>query len=115
MAVEDGAVLGRLAGHFARSSQSKSSLPALMRLYQDIRKERATTVVQTATSNRELYHMRDGSKQQERDRLFSRHDWSDETSSFPWVYADLSHMHQMYGFDTLNSADEGFKMSEFLT
>ena len=84
-----------------------------MQLYQDTRKKRATTVVQTATSNRELYHMRDGPKQQKRDRLFEEHDWSDEKRSFPWVYADLAGLHDMYGFDALKSADDGFARSDF--
>src|ERR1700759_4986411 len=78
MAVEDGAVLGRLLGHFSRSGCSKSSLPALMQLYQQVRKERAQTTVRTGNSNRVLFHMVDGKDQQARDELLASHDWWDE-------------------------------------
>jgi 2-polyprenyl-6-methoxyphenol hydroxylase-like FAD-dependent oxidoreductase len=57
MAVEDGAVLGRLLNRFVEHRISKTSLPALLRLYQRIRKTRAQTTVRTANGNRELYHM----------------------------------------------------------
>ena len=113
MAVEDGAVLGRLLGLFSRNQCSTSSLPSLLRLYQEIRKERAQTTVKTATTNGRLYHKVDGPEQEERDRLFAAHDWWDEGRSFPWVYADLPYLHELFGFDALKSADTAFDQSGF--
>ena len=55
MAVEDGAVLGRLLHRFTDHRMSKTSLPALLQLYQRVRKTRAQTTVRTANSNRLLY------------------------------------------------------------
>ena len=63
MAVEDGAVLGRLLSRF---------------------------------------------EQEERDRLFAQHDWWDEDCSFPWVFADLPYLRELFGFDTLKSAEDAF-------
>ncbi|KAK5121198.1 hypothetical protein LTR85_005682 [Meristemomyces frigidus] len=108
MAVEDGAALGRLRGHFARDERDKKHLPHLLRLYESPRKDRTTTVVRSATDNRELFHMVDGPRQQERDRLLRAHDWSDESRSFPWGVADLGFMHELFGCDTLASADAAF-------
>ena len=113
MAVEDGAVLGRLLGLFDKNHCSKSSLPSLMQLYQDVRKDRAQTAVKTANGNRFLYHMRDGPEQEKRDRILSNHDWWDESLSCPYVFADISHLHELYGFDTLKSADHAFEKSVF--
>ena len=113
MAVEDGAVLGRLLGLFAQRQCAKSSLPALMRLYQDVRKTRAQTTVKTANENRILYHMVDGPKQQERDRLLADRDWWDEDRSCPWLFADMAYMHELFGFDTIKSANKAFEQSGF--
>lgn len=108
MAVEDGAVLGRLLSRFAERQIPKASLPALLELYQHVRKKRAETTVRTANGNRDLYHMEDGPEQEERDRMFAEHDWWDENRSFPWVFADLPYLHELFGFDTLKSAEDAF-------
>lgn len=108
MAVEDGAILGRLLSRFSESQLQKVSLPSLLQLYEDFRKRRAQTAVQTANGNRTLYHMRDGAEQEERDRLFGEHDWWDENRSFPWVFADLQYLHELFGFDSLKSGEDAF-------
>lgn len=114
MAVEDGIVLARLLGLFSNSPAfSKDSIPDLLKLYQDIRKERATSVVNLANSNRDLYQMDDGPEQERRDKLFREHDWRDSEKEFEWRYGDLGFLKGMYGFDALQSADEGFAKSKF--
>ena len=113
MAVEDGAVLGRLLGHFQQSGRSRSSLPSLMYLYQEVRKRRAQTTVRTANGNRVLYHMVDGPEQRARDKFFASHDWWDEDRSSPWVFCDLPYLHELFGFDAIGSADSAFEKNEF--
>lgn len=113
MAVEDGAVLGRLIGLFVASAQDRESLPELLKLYQSVRKERTSTVVRTANENRTLYHMEDGPEQQKRDQDFARHDWDDPNEEFPWAYADLKHSRKLFGFDALESADDAWAKSTF--
>lgn len=112
MAVEDGIVLGRLLGLFSRSGESKSAIPELLQLYQDVRKERATAVVNMANDNRKLYHMPDGEEQEKRDREFAEHSWWDQ-EPFSWRYADSKHCKEMFGFHALGSADDGFAKSKF--
>lgn len=112
MAVEDGVVLGRLFGLFSRSGEPKSAIPELLQLYQDVRKERATSVVDLANDNRTLYHMEDGEKQEQRDRDFAAHSYRDK-EHFPWIYADYEHCKDLYAFSALESANEGFAKSRF--
>lgn len=112
MAVEDGIVLGRLLGLFSRSSSSQT-IPDLLKLYQSIRKERATRIVDLANSNRDLYQMDDGPSQQKRDQDFANHSWTNEKELFPWAYGDLEFCKGLYGFDALGSAEEGFAKSGF--
>ena len=52
--------------------------------------------------------MEDGPEQERRDRLFLEHDWWDENRSFPWVFADLPYLHELFGFDTLKSGEDAF-------
>jgi salicylate hydroxylase len=108
MAVEDGAVLGRLLGLFSEHNLPKSKLPELLRVYEKARKDRTTTVVKTADGNRELYHMVDGPEQQQRDRLMKEHDWWDEGRRFPWTFGDLGFLRELYGFDAVGSAEGMF-------
>ncbi len=108
MAVEDGAVLGRLLSRLNEHQISKTSIPALLELYQHVRKKRAETTVRTANGNRKLFHMKDGPEQEERDRMFAEHDWWEEGRSFPWVFAELPYLRELFGFDTLKSAEDAF-------
>ncbi|KAF7187982.1 FAD-dependent monooxygenase OpS4 [Pseudocercospora fuligena] len=113
MAVEDGAVLGRLIELFAQSGQDRTWLPEVMQLYQDVRKQRTVTVVGTANENRTLYHMEDGAQQEERDRAFAELDWTDENAEFPWKFGNLKHCKRLFGFDALRSADEAWAHRKF--
>lgn len=70
-------------------------------------------MVNFANDNRKLFHMADGPMQQERDQLLSHHDWWDEERSFPWVWADLKFSHELFGFDAIKSADDGFARGQF--
>jgi salicylate hydroxylase len=112
MAVEDGIVLGRLIGLFSRCDEPNSSIPDLLQLYQDLRKERATSIVNLANGNQELYEMRDGEQQEQRDREFAEHGCWDK-DPFPWAYADYQSCKDLYAFHALGSADEGFAKSWF--
>jgi salicylate hydroxylase len=84
-----------------------------MKLYEQLRKERATSTVNLALENRVLYHMEDGPKQQERDRQFAEHDWWDPEAKFPWAYADIASCKELYAFDALRDAEERFSGSGF--
>ncbi|KAF2167567.1 hypothetical protein M409DRAFT_22372 [Zasmidium cellare ATCC 36951] len=112
MAVEDGAVIGRLLGLVKDSGVSKEKLPGMLQLYETIRKERTTTTVATADANRDLYHMHDGVEQEKRDAFFGDHDWWDERRTAPYRFADFGFLHELFGFDAVEDAEEGFLMWE---
>ncbi|KAK5164120.1 uncharacterized protein LTR77_010211 [Saxophila tyrrhenica] len=63
--IEDGAVLGYLLS----ALQFKSQLPAVLHLYQSLRKQRGEHIVRETFAQRADFHMRDGPKQQARDAL----------------------------------------------
>lgn len=113
MAVEDGAVLGRLLGLFSRSRSQSKSVPSILRVYEGIRKDRTTLNVKGAIHNRELYHMVDGTPEcVRRNELCRANDWDDETSTFPWGYGNLSYLKDLLGFDAIQSAEDAFAQSE---
>ncbi len=67
MALEDGAVLGEL---FARITDA-SQIPNVLQMYEGLRKQRTTRVVQGSLVQGKACKFRDGGEQKERDRLFA--------------------------------------------
>ncbi|EHK99238.1 putative 3-hydroxybenzoate 6-hydroxylase 2 [Glarea lozoyensis 74030] len=68
MSLEDGAVLGELFSR-ARGKLSPAKKRRLLDIYQKIRAPRTEMVVQRGNLQQYLYHLHDGSEQQERDRV----------------------------------------------
>lgn len=66
--IEDAAVLGSL---FSRIT-AKSQIPALLKAYETIRYDRATSVQLTALSLQKVFHHADGPEQRERDAAMRR-------------------------------------------
>lgn len=66
MAIEDGAVLGRLLAKIA----DKTELAPVLQMYEALRKPRTTTVVRRSTWYRKTFHLNDGLEQEARDRMF---------------------------------------------
>lgn len=79
MAVEDGAVLGGLLAGVGR--EDKENLHPVLMEYENLRKKRTTGVVRGSSQLREIFHMRDGPEQEERDR---RYRGPAEGSPMPW-------------------------------
>ncbi|KAM6529318.1 hypothetical protein FALCPG4_007457 [Fusarium falciforme] len=65
-AIEDGAVLGRLLGNI----QSKEKLPKVLRMYEQLRKNRGDAIVRETFKQRDAFHMQDGPEQETRDDIF---------------------------------------------
>ena len=63
--VEDGAVLGGLLGKI----RGKKDVPRVLALYEQLRRPRCTAVVLGSSKQRDIFHLRDGPKQEERDRI----------------------------------------------
>jgi salicylate hydroxylase len=68
MALEDGATLGCLLGKI----ESKSQIPKVVRIYEELRTERVTKVREETFRHQEEFHLPDGQLQQSRDQLLAR-------------------------------------------
>ncbi|KAJ4310575.1 hypothetical protein N0V84_010910 [Fusarium piperis] len=110
MAVEDGAVLGKLLGLLDKSQikdDEKNQIPEILKLYESLRKTRTTTNVQGANSNRVSYHLPDGPLQQERDASLSRGVRS--LTGVRTHFADWEYLRSLLAFDAVGEAIQAFK------
>lgn len=117
MAVEDGAVLGFLLGVYARKIRERTrdnnpipktaTVPALLKLYESIRKERTTVNVRGAYANRHFYHMPDGEEQRSRDEEMRAFDFVHGESKYSWL--DSKYNVDLLAFDALEAAPRQFE------
>ncbi|KAF5389185.1 hypothetical protein D9757_003487 [Collybiopsis confluens] len=63
MAIEDAAVLGNLFSRISHPSQ----IPRVLKAYEELRRPRATATQEASKSNRSVYHLPDGIRQEMRD------------------------------------------------
>ena len=80
MAVEDGACVARLLGLAAKSG---ASIPEVLQLYEQLRKDRTTLNVAGATSNRRVYHA-SGAAAEQRNKILRDFDWDDANATSPF-------------------------------
>ena len=112
MAVEDGAVLGYLLSQVvSRSSENPSAasedhIPAVLGLYEKLRKSRTTVNVLGAVTNRRYFHLHDGHEQQERDAALVNIDWFHGQANWKWI--DSRYQADLLGFDALKDAECAF-------
>ena len=113
MAVEDGAVLGLLLGKVVQkvsndrsSARSEDAIASTLKLYENLRKSRTTLNVLGAVANRELFHLHDGSEQEERDLKLKNFDWLDGRSKWKWL--DMQYQDDLLRFDAISDAEAAF-------
>ncbi|PYH85593.1 FAD/NAD(P)-binding domain-containing protein [Aspergillus uvarum CBS 121591] len=116
MAVEDGAVIGRLLGllqsHLLQSeSQGKGvstadSIASILKLYEQVRKGRTTRNVRAARINRFLLHIADGIVQMLRDFLL-RYMGVTRESDWSWLFSFS--MRQTLGLDVIRDCEAAFE------
>lgn len=101
MAVEDGAVLGKLLGLLEHSPKSGSpeSISQVLRLYESLRKSRTALNVAGASSNRKWYHVADGPEQEARDA-----EMAGEAPSTGWRWMDPEYREELLGHDAVAEA-----------
>ncbi|KAF9267539.1 FAD/NAD(P)-binding domain-containing protein [Marasmius fiardii PR-910] len=109
MAIEDAAVLGNL---FSRISH-KSQIPTLLKAYQSIRFDRATSMQKGSLDNRTLYHLVDGPEQEARDLSFraamkQSGQNGDSTSINPW--ADRAKLAANFSYDVDQVVDQWWEL-----
>ena len=110
MAVEDGAALGVLLGRLSNIDQDnrKGRIPAILGLYESMRKKRTTINVEGAVENQVLYHMEDGPECEARNRAFESVDWEDDESGFQYGWGNLGYLKRLMAFDTVLDAHRSF-------
>lgn len=101
-AVEDGAVLGAL---FERIEQ-KSQISDVLTIYERLRKERTTRVVKGSTALRDIFHMKDGERQRERDRQLTQ---QEPFEGYPNRWADPTFQEYLFGYDAFAEVDMAWK------
>ncbi|GIJ92395.1 hypothetical protein Asppvi_011377 [Aspergillus pseudoviridinutans] len=116
MAVEDGAVLGMLLTLYMRyvtdwkrtykEESMKSHLPALLKLYEDVRKPRASSSVDYAIHNRRYFHWEDGFLQRLRDLVLRL---SGMTRDTDWIGFVSSKQGKVLGYDVLEEGERAFE------
>ncbi|KAK7455004.1 hypothetical protein CaCOL14_006066 [Colletotrichum acutatum] len=112
MAVEDGAVIGKLLGLLKDSSGADdmaAQIPEILKLYETLRKDRTTVNVRGATSNRKWYHVRDGPEQEARDAEMTGAPLRDGLSPTGWRLMDEDYRMELMGRDSVAEAMEAFK------
>lgn len=111
MAVEDGAVLGRLLGLLKASAQDAETLreriPGLLKLYESLRKRRTTVSVRGAFANRKWFHLADGPLQEARDGAMAE-SYSEVTEQESWNFLNEDYQAEMLGFDAVEDCETAF-------
>jgi salicylate hydroxylase len=119
MAVEDGFAIGKLLGltnehlqdaHGSDATLStretaQSIIPAVLKIYEHIRKARTSRSVRTAMMNRRLFHISDGIVQTVRDFLLS---YMGVTRQSDWSWLFSWRMRQMLYHDLLGDCERAF-------
>lgn len=101
-ALEDGAVLGALF----EKIEHKSQLPDLLVIFEAIRKARTTRVVTGSTDLRDIFHMHDGPRQQERDRQLLE---QEPFEGYPNRWADPVFQQFLFGYDSYEEAGRAWR------
>ena len=101
-AVEDGAVLGALFEHI----ESRSQIPDVITIYEHLRKDRTTRIVKGSTAMRDIFHMGDGERQQERDRQLTEHE---PFEGYPNRWADPVFQEWLFGYDAFAEVDNAWR------
>lgn len=103
MAVEDGAFLGSL---FSRLT-SVSQIPDILTIFETIRKPRATRVVKGSSHYRQIFHMHDGARQEERDRQLVEND-EEPFEGYPNKWRDPVFQEWLWGYDVEREVEKAW-------
>jgi salicylate hydroxylase len=103
-AIEDAAVLGVVLSRCPDSSPE--SINKSLRVYQELRKGRAETLVELAAASGRALHLGEGAAKAERDKQFAA--LKEKKGAVPDKWADADVQKQIYGHDCMKIAEESF-------
>jgi salicylate hydroxylase len=103
-AIEDAAVISVVLDRCPDSSPE--SINKALRVYQELRKERAETLVELAAASGRALHLGEGAAKAERDKQFAA--LKEKKGAVPDKWADADVQRQIYGHDCMKVAEESF-------
>jgi salicylate hydroxylase len=108
-AIEDAGVLGVVLSHLP-SRAGPAEINKSLKLYEQVRKERAEYLVELAAASGRNMHLGAGAAKEERDRQFAA--LKEGKGPVPDRWADPEVQKMVYGFDCVKVAEDLFKSSE---
>jgi salicylate hydroxylase len=105
-AIEDGAVLGVVLSKLPDTSPE--SVRKALKVYQDVRMDRAYRLVELAAANGRAMHLGDGAAKEERDRQFAALK-EKKGGAVPDKWADADVQRMTYGEDIAKTAEDRFE------
>jgi salicylate hydroxylase len=104
-AIEDGAVLGVVLSR--TPDPSPESINKALRVYEQVRKARAETLIDLAAASGRAMHLGEGRAKEERDKAFAA--LKEGKGSVPDKWADADVQKMVYGFDCMKVAEDTFR------
>ena len=105
-AIEDGAVLGVVLSKLPDTSPE--AINKALRVYEDLRMERAYAIVEMAAANGRSMHLGEGAAKEERDRAFAAMKSAEGKKASPDKWADAEVQKIVYGEDVWKTAEDRF-------
>jgi salicylate hydroxylase len=105
-AIEDGGVLGIVLSKLPDTSSEAINLA--LRVYEDVRKDRAYALVELAAQSGRSMHLGEGAAKEERDRQFAALK-KDGKGAVPDKWADADVQKMVYGQDVMEIAEKNFE------
>ncbi|RFU26959.1 hypothetical protein B7463_g9381, partial [Scytalidium lignicola] len=107
MAVEDSAALGSLLSRVSRRSQ----IPDVLVIYEALRKARSTRIVKVSSHSQTVFHMHDGARQKERDRLLIEFN-EKPFPGYPNKWRDPDFQKWLWGYDVEGEVEKAWETYE---
>lgn len=111
-AIEDAAVLGVTLAPERIADRSPKTINKALKIYEQVRKERAEALVELAAENGRQMHLGSGKAKEERDKIFAALKSGKGPVPDKWADADVQRM--IYGVDVAADAEKACQEEGFL-
>ncbi|KAI0111913.1 FAD/NAD(P)-binding domain-containing protein [Daldinia grandis] len=106
MAIEDGAVLAEVISRAPGGGSDREALSKALKVYELLRKDRTTILVDLAASSARSLHLGEGKAKEERDRQFAMGMKKGTPIPDKWASPEVQHM--IYSYDCVKDTDDRF-------
>jgi salicylate hydroxylase len=111
-AIEDAAVLGVTLAPHRIADRSPQTINKALKIYEQVRKERAEALVELAAENGRAMHLGSGKAKEERDKIFAALKTGKGPVPDKWADADVQRM--IYGVDVAADAEKACEQGGLL-